>query len=85
MAKKRSLKGKGSYASYKNENRLEKNREARRARHAKRHPNDKQSQEKAGKSIRQASNKKGNFPAQKFYAYDRAGHKFQTEYNKEGR
>ena len=40
--KKRSHKGKGSYARYKAENRFQKNLAKKRARHAKKHPNDKQ-------------------------------------------
>lgn len=40
MAKKRSMKGKGSYASYKTENRVYKNKIAKLERHCKKYPND---------------------------------------------
>lgn len=43
MAKKKSLKGKGSYASYKTLDSYAKNKKAKKARHMKKHPNDLQS------------------------------------------
>lgn len=43
MAKKKSLKGKGTYAVYQKESRRDKNRIARIKRHMKKHPEDAQS------------------------------------------
>lgn len=73
--KKKSRKGKGQYATYKAESRLEKNRDARRKRHLKNHPNDEQSIDMARRTVRKASGKKGNYPAPKVYIYDGAGRK----------
>ena len=74
MAKQKSQKGKGQYATYVAESRLEKNRAAKRARHAKLHPNDEQSVKNARNTIRKAP-RGGTPPEQKFYAYDGAGRK----------
>jgi hypothetical protein len=75
MAKQKSRKGKGQYAVYVSESRLEKNRARKRAKHAAAHPNDEQSAKKAGSSVRKAAGNQG-FPAQKFYFYDGTGAKF---------
>lgn len=75
MAKQKSRKGKGQYAVYAANSRLEKNRAARRAKHAKAHPNDEQSVKKAGTSVRKPS-RGGLVPEQKSYWYDGAGRKF---------
>lgn len=83
MAKKKSYKGKKQYGVYAVEGRLEKNRKARRARHLKKHPNDKQSQKMAGVKVKSPSNVKGNFPEKKVYAYDGAGRKTLVNYNTE--
>lgn len=75
MPKLKSRKGKGQYALYSSESRLQKNREAKRARHAKRHPNDTESLARAGSSVRKAPRSNGNYPEQKVYVYDGAGRK----------
>lgn len=76
MAKQKSRKGKGQYATYVAESRLEKNRAAKRARHQKRHPNDEQSVKNAGNSVRKAP-RGGVAPAKKHYWYDNAGQKHE--------
>lgn len=50
MSKKKSLKGKGTYAVYKAEGRAEKNRAKRIAKHLKNHPNDAQTARAKGKA-----------------------------------
>lgn len=75
MAKKKSLKGKGTYAVYRAEGRAEKNRKIRLARHLKRHPLDAQAERAAGKPGTQRtapSTKQGKTEAQ-VRIYDRAG------------
>jgi hypothetical protein len=74
--KKKSHKGKGSYAVYASKNQAEKNRIAKLKRHLKKHPNDSQA-EKATKhsgTRRTAPNTKGHFPAKKNIIRDKAGH-----------
>lgn len=74
MAKKKSNKGKGSYASYVANGSLEKNSKVKRARHAKRHPNDEQSVKQAKPRVaKQKARTKGNYPAPKTKLRDAAG------------
>jgi len=49
--KKKSMKGKGSYAAYANAGKREKNRNARLKRHLKNQPNDKQAAKALGKPL----------------------------------
>ncbi len=72
-AKKKSLKGKGSYKAYKDEGRFAKNQAAKRARHAKRHPNDKQSVENAVKGYKRKKPLKPNATVSRPKYYDGAG------------
>jgi len=78
MGKKVSNKGRGSYATYQAEGRRDKNRTARLLKHLKAYPEDTAAAKalKKAKPVRKASRKKGNFPDQKFYTTDSAGHKF---------
>lgn len=71
--KKKSLKGKKWYAEYKSENRQAKNQARKRAKHAKRHPNDLQSQEKAKPGYKRKKPESPNNTVPKIYAYDGAG------------
>lgn len=76
MAKKKSRKGKGSYATYKAESRLDKNRARKLAKHLAKHPADKQAEVAVGKPARVRKASRGNAcPAQKHYWYDGAGQK----------
>lgn len=77
MAGKKSRKGKGTYAVYKAESRLQKNRTKRLERHLKKHPNDAQTAAAAKKPVtpRAAPSKRGNYPESKTrVVLDRAGH-----------
>lgn len=75
MAKKKSLKGKGTYAVYRAESRAETNRKARIERHLKKHPNDKQSAIAKGKakSPKQNPSTKLGQPAKRVEYRDKAG------------
>ena len=79
MAKKKSQKGKGTYATYKTENRALNNKIARLERRVRQNPNDKVAaaalkRAQAGKmNMRTASNTKGNYPSAKTFTYDSAG------------
>jgi len=76
MAKKVSKKGKGAYATYAGENRAMVNKVRRVTRHLKNHPNDTQTTVAGlNPTAKKAPRTKGNFPDQKTYWYDGAGHK----------
>jgi hypothetical protein len=76
MSKKKSMKGKGSYAAYRAESRAEKNRAARLAKHLKSHPNDKQTARAKGKakSAKLAPSSKLGRKTAKFVLRSPAGH-----------
>lgn len=67
-------KGKKWYAAYKAEDRQLKNQERKRARHAKKHPNDKQSQEEAVKGYKRQKPSGPNMTEPKVRLRDAAGH-----------
>jgi hypothetical protein len=71
--KKKSLKGKGSYAAYKASDRQLKNQKAKRERHAKKHPNDLQSQQQAKSGYKRKVPVSKNQTQAKFKCYDGAG------------
>ncbi len=74
MSKKKSLKGKGSYASYKSLDSYAKNKAAKKARHEKRHPNDLQSaNQPARTSPNRGTNGKGGFASALVKLRDKAG------------
>lgn len=75
MAKQKSRKGKGSYAAYAAEDRMQKNRVRKLKRHLKNHPNDEQAFKAPAVGTRRKPAGKAGYPAQKFYIYDGAGHK----------
>lgn len=76
--KKKSLKGKGPYKAYKDEDRFAKNQAAKRARHAKRHPNDKQSVENAVKGYKRKKPMKPNATVSRPKYYDGAGRRIEA-------
>jgi hypothetical protein len=71
--KKKSLKGKGSYKAYKEQSRFAKNQAAKRARHAKRNPNDLQSVENAKTGYKRKKPMKKNATVSRPKYYDGAG------------
>lgn len=73
MAKKKSQKGKGSYAAYKTESRHAKNQARKRAAHAKRHPNDEQSVKLATPGYKRKKPLKPNSTVSRPKYYDGAG------------
>jgi hypothetical protein len=73
MSKKKSLKGKGPYAVYKAESRFVKNQTAKRARHAKHHPNDEQSAKLATTGYKRKKPIKANATTSRPKYYDGAG------------
>tara|TARA_Y100001973_G_C5037518_1_gene251156 strand:- start:395 stop:670 length:276 start_codon:yes stop_codon:yes gene_type:complete len=75
MAKQKSRKGKGSYAAYATEDRMQKNRARKLARHLKAHPNDEQAAKAPAVGTKRKPAGKNGHPAQKFYSYDGAGRK----------
>jgi len=75
MAKQKSRKGKGSYAAYATEGRMQKNRARKIARHLKAHPNDEQTFKAPAQGTPRKPAGKNGHPAQKFYVYDGAGRK----------
>jgi uncharacterized membrane-anchored protein len=77
MAGKRSRKGKGSYATYSSENRALVNKKRKVAKHLAKHPKDEQTAKEVAYAPRKAPRTRGNFPKQKFYHYDGAGHKIE--------
>lgn len=76
MAKKKSLKGKGTYAAYKAESRAEKNKAAKLARHLRKHPNDEQAEKAVGKPHNYRKAPRGGSAVEPtFYLLNEAGHK----------
>lgn len=75
MAKQKSRKGKGSYKEYAADNRMQKNRARKLARHLKAHPNDEQAAKAPATGTQRSAAGKNGYPAQKFYSYDGAGRK----------
>lgn len=71
--KKKSRKGKGSFATYKSESRFAKNQAAKRARHAKRNPNDEQSVKLATPGYKRKKPMKPNSTVSRPKYYDGAG------------
>lgn len=76
--KKKSLKGKGPYKAYKDEGRFAKNQAAKRARHAKRHPNDVQSVGNATKTYKRKKPVKANATVSRPKYYDGAGRRVEA-------
>lgn len=80
MSKKKSLKGKGYYATYMAQSIAEKNRIRKLKRHLKKHPEDTQATKamKVQGTRRKASKVKGNFPKPKgIVLRNPAGHVIQ--------
>lgn len=82
MGKKKSFKGKGTYAAYKAEDRRKKNRLSRIERHMKRHPNDKQTLLSATKALepKTPSRNKGNYPPERVVYRDASGKEVGSPY-----
>jgi hypothetical protein len=79
MAKKKSMKGKGTYNTYAQEGRFVKNLRAKLERHLRKHPTDEQAKKalaQVGKVDyrRKPSHTKGNYPDQIIRVRDAAGH-----------
>lgn len=71
--KKKSKKGKAWFAVYKAKDQFSKNQKAKRAKHAKKHPNDLQSQEKATNTYKRKPPVSRNSTVQRVKYYDGAG------------
>lgn len=79
MAKKKTtLAAKGRYAVYQSENRQAKNQERKRARHAKRHPNDEQSAKNAKPGYKRYTPKSSNTTTPRHKYLDGAGRRLEN-------
>ena len=71
--KKKSKKGKAWFAVYKAKDQFLKNQKAKRAKHAKKHPNDKQSQDQATNTYKRKAPASRNSTVSLLKCYDGAG------------